>query len=112
MSSSPPTLSRQGSGIVAFEAMTPQMQRQMSFSTASHSIIPEKHMTAQTISPKQTSRAVEDRKTYSIPPRAATDRYLNFVNKNKRILRYWFLDDCVRFISQFQVFVKIIFPWV
>ncbi len=44
MSTTPPTLSRQGSGIIAFEGMSPQMQRQMSFSTASHSIIPEKHM--------------------------------------------------------------------
>jgi len=79
MSSSPPTLSRQNSGVgvVAFEAMTPQMQRQMSFSSASHSIIPQKHLTAQVCSPKTTPRVVEDRKTYSIPPRAATDRYLN-----------------------------------
>jgi len=80
MSSSPPTLSRQNSGVgvIAFEAMTPQMQRQRSFSAASHSILPEKHLTAQVCSPKTTPRGVvEDRKTYSIPPRAATDRYLN-----------------------------------
>jgi len=80
MSSSPPTLSRQNSstGVIAFEAMSPQMQRQMSFSAASHSIIPQQHLTAQVCSPKPPQRAVvEERKTYSIPSKAATDRYLN-----------------------------------
>lgn len=78
--SSPPTLSRQnsGSGIVAFQDMSPQMQRQMSFSAASHSIIPEKHLTAQTISPKQAPRGVvEDRTSFTVPHKSQTDRYLN-----------------------------------
>jgi len=82
--SSPPTLSRQnsGSGIVAFQDMSPQMQRQMSFSAASHSIIPEKHLTAQIVSPKTASpkpahRAVEDRTSFSVPHKSQTDRYLN-----------------------------------
>jgi len=78
MSSSPPTLTRQGSGTIAFEGMTPQMQRQMSFSMASHSIIPEKHMNEATVSPKTLPRAVtQDRTSFSAPKKAATDRYLN-----------------------------------
>jgi len=78
MSSSPP-LSRQNSGIgvIAFSDKTPQMQRQKSISSASHGIIPDKHLTAQTVSPKTTPRVVEDRSTYSVPSKAATDRYLN-----------------------------------
>jgi hypothetical protein len=77
--SSPPSLSRQnsGTGSIAFEAMSPQMQRQMSFSTASHSIIPEKHLADVSISPKIQSRGVEEKSKYSVPQRAQTDRYLN-----------------------------------
>jgi hypothetical protein len=77
--SSPPTLSRQnsGTGIIAYESMSPQMQRQMSFSTASHSIIPDKPLADVSISPKIQSRGVEEKSTYSIPQRAQTDRYLN-----------------------------------
>lgn len=80
MSSSPPTLSRQnsGTGIIAFDNMTPQLQRQKSISMASHSIIPMKFISDATISPKPLPRAVtQDRSTYSIPTKAATDRYLN-----------------------------------
>lgn len=77
--SSPPSLTRQnsGTGSIAFEAMTPQMQRQMSASTASHSIIPEKHLADVTISPKIQSRGVEEKSKFSVPQRAQTDRYLN-----------------------------------
>jgi hypothetical protein len=77
--SSPPTLSRQnsGTGIVAFQDMSPQMQRQMSFSSASHSIIPEKHLTSQTFSPKQAPRPVEERTSFTVPQKSQTDRYLN-----------------------------------
>lgn len=77
MSSSPPTLSRQSSGTIAYDNMTPQMQRQMSFSTASHSIIPEKHMHEGMVSPKTLPRNVQDRSSFSAPKKAATDRYLN-----------------------------------
>lgn len=78
--SSPPTLTRQNSGstgIIAYEAMSPQMQRQMSFSTASHSIIPERPLADVSISPKIQSRGVEEKSKYSVPQRAQTDRYLN-----------------------------------
>lgn len=77
--SPPPSLPRQnsGTGTIAYEAMTPQMQRQMSFSTASHSIIPEKPLSDVTISPKIQSRGVEEKSKFSVPPKAQTDRYLN-----------------------------------
>lgn len=79
-SNSPPTLSRQNSGttgVIAFEAMSPQKQRQMAFSSQAHGIIPQKHLSAATISPKTVPRGiVEDRTTYSTPTKAATDRYL------------------------------------
>jgi len=83
MSSSPPSLTRQnsgtgtGTGTIAYEAMSPQMQRQMSFSTASHSIIPEKYLADVTISPKIQSRGVQEKSTFTVPPKAQTDRYLN-----------------------------------
>lgn len=79
MSSSPPTLTRQnsGTGSIAYEAMSPQMQRQMSFSTASHSIIPERPMADVSISPKIQSRGVEEKSKYSVPQKSQTDRYLN-----------------------------------
>lgn len=78
-SNSPPTLSRQnsGTGVIAFEAMSPQKQRQMSLSSQAHGIIPQKHLSTATISPKTVPRGiVEDRTTYSTPTKAATDRYL------------------------------------
>jgi len=79
MSSSPPPLTRQnsGTGIIAYEAMTPQMQRQMSFSTASHSIIPDKPLADVSFSPKIQSRGVEEKSKYTVPPKSQTDRYLN-----------------------------------
>jgi len=86
--SSPPTVTRQTSsttttttstGVVAFEATSPQLQHQMSLSSASHSIVPEKFLPAATFSPKTVPRnmGVEDRTTYTIPKKQATDRYLS-----------------------------------
>jgi hypothetical protein len=79
MSSSPPSLSRQnsGTGVIAYESMTPQMQRQMSFSTASHSIIPDKPLADVSISPKIQNRGVEEKSKFSVPQKSQTDRYLN-----------------------------------
>lgn len=58
--------------------MSPQKQRQMSLSSQAHSIIPQKHLSAATISPKTVPRGiVEDRTTYTAPSKAATDRYLS-----------------------------------
>jgi len=79
MSSSPPSLSRQGSGTIAYENMSPQMQRQKSISSASHGIIPDKHLSTATMSTQAPPHCVEERSTFSMPTRAATDRYLNIL---------------------------------